>query len=220
MFRPYRTRLFPLPQFPIVALQTRCRPMPDLPRRQMPPLRPPPHSHPSARLFHRSNHFASAKPTAPRSASIPEADEHAQLMRHLTLINQVNPRRNGRIKATTPRTCRTRGQSPPQWPHQSESLGTLAGEGSIPAAMAASPSLTGCRAACAPNCPLALAARNYFNSPRPAGCASLTRPVPAAAPGNGVRRLPMALLTPHIHWPARAQLSPWAAGDSARSRVF
>ena len=30
----------------------------------------------------------------------------------------------------------------------------------------------------------------------------------------------MALLTPHIHWPARAQLSPWAAGASARSRVL
>ena len=57
---------------------------------------------------------------------------------------------------------------------------------------------------------------------------SVTRPAFSTPPddscgsGNSVRRshLPIILLTQPIHWPARAQLSPWAARASARSRVF
>ena len=131
VLRPHRPQLLPPPQLPIATLQSRRRPMPDLPRRQMTrsfaqhfstpvtrrPSRQahnPPRSFPTfrqtARIQQPPRRRKSRRPNVP--PVLPQQVKRAQLMRRLHAIHQLNPRRDGPIAIADQRRWMLRPQLP------------------------------------------------------------------------------------------------------------
>ena len=116
VLRPHRPQLLPPPQLPIVPLQTRRRPMPCLPRRQMAqpfgqrfltpvtrrasrrphnPPRPLPTFRQTARIQQPPCRRKTRRPNVP--PVFPQQVERAQLMRRIPAVHQLNSRCNGPI---------------------------------------------------------------------------------------------------------------------------